>query len=467
MEENNISRTEVPVGAVSGTPTSEMGQLVDLPIPEEPRKKTGKLVGLAMLIVLLIGGGVFAGIKLLKKDENSEKPTAVEPMDVDGEFAMRFLRLENNQKNMIYSPLSIKYGLSLLKDGADGTTKSEIEDVLGEEEVTKYQNIEEKLSLANAVFIRDSFSPYVAESYKEVVTSRYNSELILDKFQSAAIMDNWVSEKTFGLIKEVGMDIDEKTEMVLANALAIQMEWATKFNGTTLGRNFYKADGSEVEATTLAFDETKSENVAYYKDENVTMATIDLEALEDGTQLEFIAVMPEGALLDYAKTASVRSVMEMEAKKTKASATKDGVDLYIPKFKFEHKLDFMNDLKKLGIQDAFSIENANFAAMVDLVKMKQDFGNDYNIYVSQAIHKANIDFSEKGIKAAAVTAFAMRMEATAMMDEPEPVVVRIDRPFLFMIVDKETKEVWFVGTMYEPNLWEEEEVVDPFEWMGF
>ena len=255
--------------------------------------------------------------------------------------------------------------------------------------------------------------------------------------------------------------------MVLANALAIQMEWATKFNGTTLGRNFYKADGSEVEATTLAFDETKSENVAYYKDENVTMATIDLEALEDGTQLEFIAVMPEGALLDYAKTASVRSVMEMEAKKTKASATKDGVDLYIPKFKFEHKLDFMNDLKKLGIQDAFSIENANFAAMVDLVKMKQDFGNDYNIYVSQAIHKANIDFSEKGIKAAAVTAFAMRMEATAMMDEPEPVVVRIDRPFLFMIVDKETKEVWFVGTMYEPNLWEEEEVVDPFEWMGF
>jgi len=448
----------------SGVPITSMEQPVVPPVGEEPKKKNvGKLVAIVAVMVLLVGGGVFAGIKLLKKDEEPEEPV-VEPVDVAGEFAMKFLKLENGQKNVIYSPLSIKYGLSLLRDGAEGTTRSEIEEVLGEEGLTKYQNVEEKLSLANAVFIRDSFSPYVMETYKKAVVDKYNSELVLDGFQSATIIDNWVSDKTFGLIKEVGVKVDKTTEMVLVNALGIQMEWATKFNGEARGQSFYKADGSEIEATTLAFDETKSENVAYYKDDNVTMATIDLEALEDGTQLEFVAVMPEGALEDYAETVSMQEVMEMEAKKTKASETKDGVNLYIPKFKFEHALDFMNDLKKLGVQSAFSREKANFSEMVKLAEIKRTFGEDYNVYVSQAIHKANIDFSEEGIKAAAVTAFVMTMDAS-IGNVPRPVIINIDRPFLFMIIDKQTKETWFVGTVYEPNLWAEEEVVDPFEWL--
>lgn len=78
-----------------------------------------------------------------------------------------------------------------------------------------------------------------------------------------------------------------------------------------------------------------------------------------------------------------------------------------------------------------------------------------NLYVSDALHKANIDFSEKGVKAAAVTVFAV-MDATAMMEPKQPIEVKIDKPFVFLIRDKETKEIWFVGTVYEPNSWEKD-----------
>ena len=78
-----------------------------------------------------------------------------------------------------------------------------------------------------------------------------------------------------------------------------------------------------------------------------------------------------------------------------------------------------------------------------------------NLYVSDALHKANIDFSEKGVKAAAVTVFAV-MEATAMMEPKQPIEVKIDKPFVFLIRDKETKEIWFVGTVYEPNPWDKD-----------
>jgi serpin B len=77
------------------------------------------------------------------------------------------------------------------------------------------------------------------------------------------------------------------------------------------------------------------------------------------------------------------------------------------------------------------------------------------LWVDKAIHSANIDFSEEGVKAAAVTAFMMM--DSAMVRENEPVKVEIDKPFLYFIKDKKSGEIWFVGTLYEPNNWENDQ----------
>ncbi len=69
------------------------------------------------------------------------------------------------------------------------------------------------------------------------------------------------------------------------------------------------------------------------------------------------------------------------------------------------------------------------------------------------LHKANIDLTEKGIKAAAVTVIYMT-DSMALSDEKQPIEVKIDKAFMYLIRDKKTDEIWFVGTVYEPNSWE-------------
>ena len=411
--------------------------------------------------LILVGGGTFSGVYFMnvKGEEGMKaimalKKTKEEATETteDDELAMDFLKIESGRKNLVYSPLSIRYGLSLLKEGANGETKTEIEKVLGEKTPTKYENVKDKLSLANAVFIREGFKDAVLASYVKAVEKNYNAEVIYDPFKDAALLDKWVSEKTFKLIDKIGVEIEEDTEMVLANALAIQMNFVNGFNGNTFGGKFYtlteggSAGGTEetITATTMNYDETKSENVGFYQGEEETIATIDLEKLENGTQLEFIAVMPEDDTLErYIEKVGTGDILAKEKKKTLASETKKGVNLYMPKFDFETDLDFKGDLGKLGVKSAFDKKLADFSEMAKT-----------ELYVSDAIHKAKIEFSEKGIKAAAVTTFSMSLGAALDMDEEKPITIRIDKPFLFMIVDKGTGEVWFIGKVYRPNLWE-------------
>ena len=101
-----------------------------------------------------------------------------------------------------------------------------------------------------------------------------------------------------------------------------------------------------------------------------------------------------------------------------------------------------NDLIYLGVKDAFDSSLADFSNMTDKSE----------IYVSDALHKANIDFSEKGVKAAAATVIYIT-EGMAL-EEEKPIEININKPFMYIIRDKETNEMWFIGTVYKPNLWE-------------
>jgi len=103
----------------------------------------------------------------------------------------------------------------------------------------------------------------------------------------------------------------------------------------------------------------------------------------------------------------------------------------------------------LGIKDAFDEEKADFSKMVDLEAIGQI------IYVADALHKADIEFTEKGVKAAAVTIFNFGGFGGFIV-EKHPIEVTIDKPFIFIIRDKNTKDIWFTGTLYEPNLWNDD-----------
>ena len=154
--------------------------------------------------------------------------------------------------------------------------------------------------------------------------------------------------------------------------------------------------------------------------------------------------MPEEKLSNYIKDFDMNDLNNVIEKSTLASDTKAGLYVTIPRFSIEYDLNLKDDLIKLGITDAFSLDLADFSNI-----------SDKKLYVTDALHKANIDFTEKGIKAAATT--VIHMTCGMALREEMPINININKPFLYVIRDKDTGEIWFIGTVCEPNHWEQDE----------
>lgn len=411
----------------------------------EELNKNKKLQVISIVImvcsILIIAFGVYLrnnDEKESKKDNEKYTPNKV----LVNDFSLSFLKLESDKKNLIYSPLSIKYALSMLKEGANGKTKEEIVSVIGEDEPTKYEAIPNTLSLANSVFIRDTYKDKVNNSYTDTIKSKYDAEVIYDSFKDATTVNDWIANKTFNLIKNMLKDEyfnDPNLELILVNALAIDMEWQEGFDKeSTTSRPFIKENGEEVGAAMM---NTLTKNSKYYQDSDFNVVSIPLKEY-NGKKLEFVAVMPRKDNLQGFVTSDNFEEQLNELLNKMHNVDKEKLSISIPRFDFEYDLKLSEDLKTLGIVSAFNPDDADFSNI-----------SNTGLYVEDALHRANIKFSEEGIKASAATVILMRDEAA--IEEDEVKYLTYDRPFLFLIKDSDTNEIWFTGTVYNPLLWED------------
>ena len=416
--------------------------------------KTLTMIIIVLAIVIIVAIAVILKLKINQTSQNTIRQGSTGNLEITnqtkfvGDFTTKFLQIENNKRNMVYSPLSIKYALNMLKEGAKGNTKSQIESVIGNLPMSKYNSIEKVMSFANGMYVRDWYEKYIIKDYKNTLMGKYNAEIKYDKFESAKNVNKWIEDKTLGIIKDMLEDNivqDPDTKVLLINALAIDMEWESSFEcADTTGSEFKLVDGNIMNATTLK-KTTSSENITYYKDNNITALTMPLRKYED-TQLEFTAIMPNENLEEYINTFTMEKFNDIMKKSNSASTPKAGIDIKIPKFKFDYNLKLKDDLIKLGITDAFDEFKADFTN----ISNSQD-----GLWVDDVLHKADIEFSEEGVKAAAVTVLIMK-DSYMMIRENEPVEIKFDKPFLYVIRDKANEEVWFVGTVYEPNSWDKD-----------
>lgn len=530
---------EVPVNPPVSTPEEKK--------VEEPKKekKKGKKGILILVCVLLIAVGVCCYFVFFNKPK--EKAIKTETKEVLSDyritgndlqaFDLYFLQLENEAKNKVYSPLSIKYALEMLSEGARGDTKKQIDAIIGEYAARSYPN-SEHMSFANAMFIRDTFTKAVKEEYTNTLKEKYNAEVITDPFSGPDNVNNWVSNKTFKLINNLVDDVSN-TNFILINALAIDMNWnnriqaanaelpegmgqmrytvnyihekysdhlpaiedrypSMKFNDddniksvqVAASFNHYdiiKDKGEENIRSTIKADYEKylqehpelvevcpgvdeylnkyikdigsnykraDISTDFYISDNETEKVFakDLQTY-DGVTLQYIGIMPKKEeLTEYIKTVNPKSLSKMisDMKEVKYESFKEGVITKIkgniPLFKYEYELKLLEDLKKLGIEDVFDISKSDLSNMLSGEKQ----------YIEKAMHKANIEFSNDGIKAAAATAMGGTGSTGACgydyeYEVPvEEIDVTFDKPFLYIIRDKDTGEVWFTGTVYEP-----------------
>ena len=504
-------------------------------------------VAASFVIVLFLGAGLYInrlnGEKLVEPIKTNKTETtqafkyALKSNSLE-DFDLRFLQLENERKNKIYSPLSIKYTLAMLNEGTEGESKAQISNLIGEYKSNKYVN-SENMSFANALFIRDSYKGTVKESFVNSLRNKYNANVEYDSFNSAEKMNSWISDRTFGLIDNMLDDSSiGELNFALVNALAIDMEWEEKFlirnvEGTsyshenyswtpphnllsnkfegvdseisgmgiiasinnydivntlgeenirkTVGDEFrkylneeghewetsYYLEGKDIETAVEDYLDTYINEINsnykrvdsntefyVYEDEEVKAFAKDLKEY-DGTTLQYVAIMPEEDLDKYIENITAEEVNGVinNLKDLKSENFKEGVITqivgYIPKFKFDYDLNLVQDLNDMGVKDVFDASKANLKGITD-----------EQAYIGQAMHKANIEFTQDGIKASAAT-FLGGAGAGEMFDyyydvPVETIDLTFDNPYMFIIRDKETGEVWFAGTVYEPLSIEDE-----------
>jgi len=394
-----------------------------------------------------IENGKWCGIKdSCIPSENETK----NPMRDDTNFDFAFLKMENRKENMVYSPLSIKYALKMLEEGAVNNTFSEINQAIGNIELPKYTSIDERLSIANGIFIKDIYFENVNTEYINTLKEKYDAEIQKDEFENAQNVNQWVSDKTFGIIRDIIKDELVKNPshaLILISALAIDGKWAVPFKVyDTMPDQFYTDDGEKIKVTMMIKKETSGSNLSYYMDDNVTAITMDLN--DDITpKIEFMAIMPNENLSEFIKNLTKEQIQHIDRYLTTVEEGKKDIVLNIPRFEFEYGLMLKKDLMGLGINGIFDEQKADLSRMVN-----RDVNNGNNFYIADTIHKAKIEFTENGVKAAAVTSTQGFFALSGPPFSPEAII--FNKPFMFIIRDKEAKNIWFTGTVYKPNLWE-------------
>ena len=378
-----------------------------------------------LIIIIIILGIIFGAIYI---SFDAKKEDKIRENNKSSENSIyEYLKLEYKDDNIIYSPLSIRTAFSMLKEGAKGETKEELDKLFSGIKNTKYKT-SDKLSFANSIFINENFKNEIKKEYVKTLKEKYYSEVLYDKFESPDNINNWIKEKTFGLIEQALDEgsVDSNTALALVNALAIDIKWKQEFNeNDTYLDSFYLKDG-KISKTLMMHNIYSSKIASYYKNEKIEAVRLDLEPI-DGVNLELFAIMPDD-IDKYIDELSKKKIDSLSNKLVNAS-DKTKLKLSFPKFKFDYKLNLIDDLKKLGV-------NKIFEPTADLTGI----GND--LYVSNAVHKSTIDLGEKGVKASATTVIVVTKNS---IDDSKYVNIDFNKPFIFIIRDKKKKDVWFVG----------------------
>lgn len=523
--------------------------------PDREKKKGKGFLLVVILLLIALGGGIYYFLlskpveeKTVEQDAKKTKSEYRMSGNSLENFDLYFLKLENEAKNKVYSPLSIKYALAMLSDGANGATKEQIDSIIGDYQAKKYPN-NEHMSFANAMFIKDTYKDQIKEDYTKMLMDKYNAEVITDPFANPDNINNWVSNKTFNLISNLLDDVSQN-DYFLINALAIDMNWNNQIHCISdhkipcLNDGTYKIsylheildEGSEANYSVTEYPYTSEDNFyaeydnkhefngkentkggtiladfnkydiikdlgedkireiikpeyeqwlqteygkgdlpvdqfldnfinelksnygksanstdfLVYEDDNVKEFAKDLKTYDEVT-LQYIGIMPKNEeLTEFVKNSDKDSLNKLikELKEVKIDSFEEGyatrIRGFIPFFKFDYELKLMEDLKELGVKDVFDAEKA------DLSNLSQ------GSYINKAVHKANIEFSNDGIKASAATAMGGFGAANGPYFEHlfkvpvKDIDMNFNKPYMYIIRDKASGEVWFTGTVYEP-----------------
>lgn len=398
---------------------------------------------LALTALLLSAcGGMFQAQDLMAGIQSQPVSAKVQDPEADAlaatEFSVRlFQACLTEGENTLVSPLSVLCALAMTANGAQGETLAQMEAVLGlpSEELnaclcayrqTLSAREDAQLNIANSIWLKDDDSLQVNEDFLNANAAWYDAGVYQAPFDKSTVQDinAWVEDHTGGLIQNILDDIPESAVLYLINALVFDAQWQNVYYDYQVKEGtFTKEDGTRQETEFMYSDE-----YAYLEDDSAAGVMKNYE----GGAYAFVALLPKDgvSLADYAASLTgenLRNLLE--------TVQNVKVDTAIPKFRIEYTGELSELLQSMGITDAFDPDLADFSALGETTNGP--------LYISQVLHKTFLAVDERGTQAGTATI----VETSAGADAPEEgKTVYLDRPFLYMIVDRETGLPVFLGT---------------------
>ena len=345
-------------------------------------------------------------------------------IDYSISFFRNVVSAAEENENIFVSPYSAGVALSMLAEGAHGQTEQELLSVLNGVDFGRGDIVADSLvdvRSANAVWIRDGFK--VKSSYIETLSDKYGAmarNLDFSSQESVDIINSWCSENTEGKITGIIDHINSDMVMFLMNALYFKAPWEKQFNKDMTAEDTfhgYSADGK------VPFMYAKGKySYAEYSGNQLIMLPYA------GGRYSMLVLLPAedvspDAVLPYLNEASYKEALDAMSQKE--------VILRLPKFKMETTTLLNQTLAAMGAKKVFT-RDAELGGI-----------SDGRIAVDEVKQKCFVEVNEEGSEAAAVTSIGIRL--TSANVGPLPVVMTVDRPFMFAIVDTENDNILFIG----------------------
>lgn len=358
-----------------------------------------------------------------------------------------YRRLRVAKGNLFFSPYSISTALAMTWAGAREHTELQMAQTLhfpsDQQQLhaafasleARLRSVQEKghvrLEVANALWPHAGY-PFL-EAFLALAQEYYGVAITpvdYRDFEAARRRINaWVEEKTHDRIRELipqGV-LTVLTRLVLVNAIYFKGDWANQFDAAlTRDAPFRIAPSEQVQAPTMA----RKDSFAYGEFDDLQI----LELPYAGGDLSMLILLPGKAdgLADLEAALTAENL-----RRWTGNLWETEVEVFLPRFEIGQGFRLDATLAAMGMPDAFDEDKANFAGMD---------GNEKWLYIGAVLHKAFVKVNEEGTEAAAATAVVMLARGLPM----PPPTFRADHPFVFLIRERNTSTILFLGRVVDP-----------------
>lgn len=388
----------------------------------------------------------FCSVLLVLSGSQAARPWG----EVNAEFAVDLFHAVSSAHpdNVVFSPLGATLALGMVQLGAKGKALQQIRRTLKLQEHSTGEDfsalksffaaISEKkqeftFNLASALYIQEGFSvkaQYLHDN-REAFQSAIKLVDFLDAKACAEKISSWVESRTNGKIKGMftGEEFSPLTRLVLVNAFYFQGDWEQEFSKeNTQLMDFTKKDGATVNIPMMkALLNTK---YGYFSEPSVNFQVLELPY--KGSQFSLIIMLPaEGtAIEEMEKLITARQIL-----KWLTEMEEEQVEISLPRFKVEQKLDFKEALKSLNVTEIFS-GDCDLSGITD----------SSEVSVSQVMQRVSFEISEEGSEASVSTGVNMPVIMSLIRNQ-----FVANRPFLFIVKHNPTESILFMGRVTNPD----------------